>query len=120
MPECPSCRADVSATDDFCGECGTQIEEATVESRSDPEEQLKERVKEKREQEETFTYTKGVLYLLAGLATIPFGYWAGFIGYTQFSGVEIVRVTYPIGGIVAIGMGVLFLIGSGQNFRKAD
>ena len=127
MPACPSCRADVAEESTFCGECGTELEEAVRESESDPGEKLKNRVKEKREEENNLSWGKGIFSLLGAIVLIPLGYWLGFVGYTEMrmgveasQGAGVYRLTYPVAGILFLLLGVIFLIGAAGNFIGAD
>lgn len=116
MPACHSCGTTVNEIAAFCGECGADLSEAPSpdDEPLDTGEQIKQRVKAKEEIEGTDGLNHrvtGALYFLGGLVAIGFGYWAGFVGYTetQFGpqGLGVYQITYPIPGIILIILGAL-------------
>lgn len=118
MPTCPSCGATVSDAAAYCGECGTDVSTAGDTGDLGTEEQIKQRVEQKAALEDDGWLgprAKGALYLISGVALLAFGYWIGFVGYTEYQygpqGFGLYQITYPIMGIIILLFGGLLGLG---------
>lgn len=120
MAECAACGATVSDSAAFCGECGHDLSATSSpggEGPTEAGEQIKQRVREEREAESgggIGTRLKGFGYLIGGVVALVFGYWIGFVGYTEMQmgpqGFGAYQITYPIAGLIVLAFGGLMVV----------